>query len=236
MKLKFINYNVQHKYNKKITTILINSHRNSKIALNFLLDSMKKYSEFKTYNIIICIGGFYENSNYIINKEDNITYILCNHNSIDFTGLITVLDLFPNEENTYLYLHDTSSIGPNFFNIISNIKINGDTASLVPQTSMNMGIYTSYIIKQYSLFLDSCRNTDETKVQYFKTQAVYNEDKIFKSNKNHTLLENYGRYTDNILTDVYNTGTMRITEYYKCLDLFKYKANWGLKNIYELNN
>ena len=36
-----------------------------------------------------------------------------------------------------------------------------------------------------------------------------------------------GRYDIQPAQDVYGTGTMRITEYYPALDLWKYKSNWG---------
>ena len=55
--------------------IVINSHIKSNIALEHLLTSMKWFEEFKNHNIIIAIGGYYDNSDYIITKEDNITYI-----------------------------------------------------------------------------------------------------------------------------------------------------------------
>ena len=73
--------------------IVINSHINGTIALDHLLESMKLYKEFNEYEIIIIIGGYYKNNNYEIKKVDNLTYIYCNHNSIDFTGLIALLEL-----------------------------------------------------------------------------------------------------------------------------------------------
>ena len=66
--------------------IVINSHIKSEIALNHLLESMKIQTEFKLYDIIIVIGGYYDNyTQYNIEYDENITYIKCRHNSIDFT-------------------------------------------------------------------------------------------------------------------------------------------------------
>ena len=111
--------------------IVINSHIKSSIALNHLLDSMKKYEDFYSYKIIIMIGGFYDNNDYIIHSDenDNITYIYCNHNSIDFTGLITLMELYSSDtDEYYLYLHDTCKIGCEFYNKLKSIDLSNITS------------------------------------------------------------------------------------------------------------
>jgi hypothetical protein len=40
--------------------IVINSHKKGTIALDHLLDSMRKCEEFNEYTIFVCIGGFYD--------------------------------------------------------------------------------------------------------------------------------------------------------------------------------
>ncbi len=67
----------------------------------------------------------------------------------------------------------------------------------------------------------------------FKSEAVLLEDTIFKSDPTNLALE--GIFKESGPSDVYNSGVMRISEYYSCLDLYNYKANWYLKEIYELN-
>ena len=81
--------------------IVINSHTKSNIALQHLLDSLKD-NEINYCDIIVVIGGHYNLNNYEIIKDENITYIHANHNSIDFTGLITLLELY-NNTNEYYY-------------------------------------------------------------------------------------------------------------------------------------
>jgi hypothetical protein len=54
-----------------------------------------------------------------------------------------------------------------------------------------------------------------------------NEDYIFYNDQNNIVLENYDGWYHSEPTDYYNTGTMRIIEYYPNLDLYKIKANWG---------
>ena len=46
-------------YNIKI---IINSNINGTIALNHLLDSLKILDDFNNFEIIICIGGYFENT------------------------------------------------------------------------------------------------------------------------------------------------------------------------------
>ena len=104
--------------------IVINSHINSDVALNHLLKSMKIQKKYYDFNIIVMIGGYYNNTNYEIKQHDNITYIHCNHNSIDFTGLIAIMELNNNAINEYyFYLHDTCKIGNNFYNKLKSIHL-----------------------------------------------------------------------------------------------------------------
>ena len=44
--------------------IVINSHNKSSIALNHLLESMQMYEEYNNYEIIIIIGGYYNDIIY----------------------------------------------------------------------------------------------------------------------------------------------------------------------------
>jgi len=76
--------------------IVINSFINNNIALLHLLENLQKCDEYLEYDIIIVIGGYYGLENYEISIENNITYIKCNHNSIDYTGLITLMELYSN--------------------------------------------------------------------------------------------------------------------------------------------
>lgn len=213
--------------------IVINSHIKSTIALEHLLESMRLYQEFDHFEIIIVVGGFYENPNYQINKNKNITYIYCNHNSIDFTGLIALLELYSENTNEYyLYLHDTCKVGEQFFNKISSIDLNNVSSVKINKWfSMNMGIYSQNIINQFSDFLLSRKNNDENTCMDFKKSGLYYEDHIFKNDPNNIILDNFeGCYYDGPFTgptDYYNTGVMRIVEYYPNLDLYKIKANWS---------
>ena len=108
--------------------------------------------------------------------------------------------------------------------------------------SMNIGIYSQKIINDFKSFLLTKKNTNENECMKFKS-VDYNEDYIFNNDKNNIVLNNYNIYdscnscnrTHAEPTDYYNTGTMRIVEYYPHLDLYKIKANWG-QGTWTLNN
>ena len=63
-----------------------------------------------------------------------------------------------------------------------------------------------------------------------------NEDYIFNNDINNFVLDNYENLSYTGPTDYYNTGTMRIVEYYPNLDLYKIKSNWGQGGTLTLNN
>lgn len=215
--------------------IVINSHAKSNLALLYLLESLKE-NDIKYCDIIIIIGGYYNLNNYEITNDENITYIRANHNSIDFTGLITLLELYNNTNEYYLYLHDTCIIGKNFYNKIKSIDLsNVSSIKINKHFSMNIGIYSTKIINEFKEFLLSNKNTDENKCLECKEKCCIFEDYIFKNDPNNKLLDNYDGHNYIGPTDYYNTGTMRIVEYYSNLDLYKIKANYGQGN-YTLKN
>lgn len=220
--------------------IVINSHIKSDIALSHLLDTMKSNPRFHTHEIIIIIGGYYDYDTYVLEKKGNITRILCNHNSIDFTGLITLFELYSeNTSDVYLYLHDTCKIGDDFYNKLESINLtNVSSIRLTKGPSMNMGIYSQNIINKFGDFLINAKNTEENRIVDFKDFCVKTEDHIFKQDTNNTVLDGYNQYIRSEPFDYYKTGTMRIVEYYPNLDLYKIKANWYLKpkNEWVLNN
>ena len=137
--------------------IVINSHNKGNIALEHLLESMKECEEFNDYEIIIFIGGYYSHTDYVITKKENITYVECNHNSIDFTGLITLSELYSGDINEYyLYLHDTCKVGKNFYKKLKAIDLtNVSSIRINIPHSMNIGIYSQKKINEVKEFLST---------------------------------------------------------------------------------
>lgn len=207
--------------------IVINSHKKGTIALDHLLESMRKYEEFNEYTIYVCIGGYYDIVGYEVKQEGNIVYIYCNHNSIDFTGLITLWELFSNDINEhYMYMHDTCKVGDQFFTKLKSIDLTNVSSIKMNQTySMNIGIYSQKTINDFHTFLLDQKNTDESRCMHFK--LYHCEDHIFNNDPTNYVLDNHNAMNFTGPTDYYNTGTMRIVEYYPNFDLYKIKANWG---------
>ena len=54
-------------------------------------ESLRILPEFKEYEIIIIVGGNYNHAAYEIDKVANVTYIRAQQNSMNFTGLIALL-------------------------------------------------------------------------------------------------------------------------------------------------
>jgi len=217
--------------------IVINSHKKGIIALDHLLSSMRRREEYLNYDILIVVGGYFENTDIEIEKCGNITYIYCNHDSIDFTGLITLAELYAdNIDEYYFYLHDTCKIGDDFYKKLSAIDLtNVSSIKINKDFSMNIGVYSQNIINEFKDFLLSKKNKDEDKCMEFKSMNFKAEDHIFENDNNNFVLENYNSWEHSEPTDYYNTGTLRIVEYYPNIDLYKMKANWGQGNL-TLNN
>jgi hypothetical protein len=215
--------------------IVINTYINNTAALNHLLDSLKKCTNFASCNVYVFIGGYYSIDGYEKTIEDNITYIKCNHNSIDFTGLIGVLEFLPKVDEYYFYLHDTCVVGPNFINNVTDIDLNQATSLRLKEfPSMNIGVYSNNIIHENKDILITLKNTDENRTQEFKMKGVEMEDMVFRNDKNNKLINNRDHYVKTEgPVDYYNTGVQRIIEHYD-LDFLKIKANWHQKDTYEL--
>ena len=210
---------------------LINSHIDSfNLTFKIVTESLVK-SGISKDDIIFFIGGYEDYENRQI---QDINVYNCNHNSIDFTTLISIIDLNLEIDNCFI-MHDTSYVGENFYSKISSVQIDCPTISLTfDGYSMNTGLYTrDHIFKNKDRIL-SIKNSDYRleSLQHWKKIAVDNED-IFLNPK----IKAYN-YSNRIYlgkTDFYKTGTMRMLEYFPDIDFFKVKANWEIKEVYELN-
>lgn len=206
--------------------LVINSHIKSEHAQKLLYDNLIKLSIHKIIDIIFVVGDSNEYCDKI--DENNIRWIFMLPNYIDFTGIIWSSDNL-NDDDCILYLHDTIMFGSDLL----FKKLNFETKRLLTNSpSMNMGTYmVSDLnrVKKILIYSIGTKTSNE-----LKTYCVRNEDFIFK------VLKIKGAYTNkSIITgpyDIYKTGVMRRQEYYEEIDLYKFKANWCKKEVYELNN
>jgi len=180
-------------------------------------------------DIHVFIGGF-EKYFYEFN---NVHFHYLNHNSYEYSPLIEIVE--KNIESTYwLLLHDTCKVGPNFKKLLYNIPENTIKLALKNKPAMSMGLYKYDYLLSVKDKIISIKNTDysEGSMNYWKNWGVPNEDwimwmteprpQIYNNNDNWSVVDN---------ENWYNTGTIRRTEYYPSLDLYKNKSNWGQSPI-----
>ena len=132
-------------------------------------------------------------------------------------------------------MHDTCVVGEKFLTILNDIDINNVTTFKIKlRSSMNIGIYSTQIIKKFETFLLSVKNIHEDRCKLFKKKGIAWEDYIFKNDENNKVLNNpSGEHISRSKpVDYYNTGTKRVIDYYDGIDLYKIKANWmGFKTL-----
>lgn len=193
--------------------------------VNSLIDSGVNQED-----IYVFIGGSDVSGNY---KLLNNNCYHTPHNSMDFTGLISVLEL--NIEYPFWFLlHDTCYVGNNFYQkILSYNYQNKDCVALTNDgRSMNMGLYSWKYLqeKKEEILLYKNIEYDKEKTNSYKQRLVDNEDVFLNktyafNSKLRTRKENISFYTEN---------TKRIIEHYEDINFFKIKANDKVTTEYTL--
>lgn len=213
--------------------ILINSHRDSHAARTMLLESLRRNQEFDDTSIIVVVGGCEREDRY---TKDGLEWRHVRHNSIDFTALIEAMHMSNNADETYMYIHDTCIVEPTFISKVNAIDMTGcQTRRLHHTTSMNMGVYRQGYLNQYRDSIPMFMGTGDTMKD--KQRCIDMEDWFFRHDPTCRVI---GRGLSRVLPqrDVYNTGTMRISEVYDDIGLTKFKANWNVNpsGQYQLRN
>lgn len=214
----------------------ISSHINSyEKTFNVLIPTLLSAGILPN-DIYFFIGG-YNNYNKIYNK-DNINVYEVPHNSMDFTGLISVIELgLINDSNYWFLLHDTCYVGSEFNNILKSKIYHSDAVILTNDGfSMNIGLYKNTYIENKSSEILKLKNIDYTVdgLMNHKRVLINSEDIFIKNFKTNFYLNSKPRITTNA-DNFYQNNIKRICEYFPDIDLYKIKANWNLKPIYELN-
>lgn len=182
-------------------------------------------------------GGHTERSCKV---QDGINYIRTNHNSVEYTSLIDIVE--HNMESDYWFmLHDTCRVGGQFFNLIQNIPTGSPKVALRRHPAMSIGAYNYNYLKIHTDRLMQVKNTDYSRetVQYWKQWGIENEDfMLWKETSTPCII--YNPHIEENLQVIeekpwYNTNTIRRVEYYPQLDLYKNKANWHAKPWMEID-
>lgn len=224
-----------NKYDIKISVNTTKSYSNKTIPI--LIPSLIE-SGVDPKNIYVFEG---ENFKREIIKYSTHTLIKTKHASLDFTGLI---DIVENEikSDYWFHIHDTCRVGNNFWKLLNNIPDNyPDKIALWKHySSMNIGLYKyQYLMKHKNKLLE-IKNEDYSpeSIQKLKHWTINNEDYIlYRIEDSPTLLYNPELIGDGYYLkeeESWYDGVMRRIEYYPHLDLYKSKSNFFRKSTYEL--
>lgn len=178
-------------------------------------------------DIHIFNAGFYEYKREII---DSITYHYLNHNSYEYSALIEISEKEIKSDYWFL-IHDTCKVGTKFKELLYNIPSDEPVKiALKSKPSMSMGLYKYEYLLTLRNQLLSIKNTDysEEKMLHWKRWGVPNEDFIlWMTSPLPTIYNNMDSWSVIDNDNWYDTNTIRRTEYYPSLDLYKNKSNWG---------
>jgi len=208
--------------------IVVNSNINNFDTTSKMIQSSKTYIDNKD-SFIFIVGGCEHEA-----KENNIIYTKLN--SFDLTGLIYMLKNSDtiNENELFFYCHDTCDFGDGFYEKVLNVSKDGSPKRLYIKAieSMFIGLYDLAVLNKFSKHILEYEN-------YSNDFEVLNKIKSSLISKESFILKNYPHICrsrrDSDPSDVYRNGVMRKTEYFPEIDLYKFKANWFIKNKYEIN-
>ena len=195
--------------------IVISSNINYTKPLNILLKQLKN-THYKNSIIVVvtdCPGPD------IIKKEDMITYIKTSENNYEYTSYNMIKKyLFSHPdilENTYLFMHDTCVIGPNFGTFFEQNPLNNNELITYPARCSNiMYIHVSVFHNFNHMYSelskkDACDLENNIEIRGMKNVTCYADVRLLDE-----------RLTVG-LYDVYNTGYERYIRHYPEFDIYK---------------
>lgn len=174
------------------------------------------------------IGGYDEHN--MITNDDGTHFHFVNHNSLDNTALIEICDKELLSEYWFI-VHDTCKVGPGFKTLLYNIPEDKPAKiALKGIPSMCIGTYGFEFLMANKSRIISLKNTDYSieGIKNVKIWAINNEDYIlWKTHPPAIVYNNIHNWEIKDYINWYGTDTVRRTEYYPSLDLYKNKSNWG---------
>jgi len=207
--------------------IAISSNINfSEKSLPIIIPSLLEVGISKE-DIYVFINGcdIYENK-----TQNNINYFYLNYNSYEYTPLIEIVEKELKSEYWFL-IHDTCKVGKNFKNFLYNIpESKPEKMALKNKPAMSIGSYRYDYLLTVKDKLLSIKNYDLSKesLMKWKLWGVPNEDYILWMSEPKPFIYNNDNRWDVIdYKNWFSTKTIRRTEYYYSLDLYKNKSNWG---------
>jgi len=196
------------------TKFIISSHISSHlITLPKLIKSLKR-NNIKDENIICVIGG--SKFDYI---EDNNIFVT--HNSFDHTAIITIIEN-KLKSNFWFVTHDTSEMGPDFYNLLKRFKVKHHYTALTEMAWMNIGLFSQDYINQNKDYILSLKNC--SKERAILSERVYSrldDYGWFGLQKDHQRIRE--------CKNIYNDDKKRDVLYFPFLDFYKYQSYEALR-------
>lgn len=197
-----------------------------KLSLPIVLQSLQENGIDKS-QIFVFNAGFTEEKTETI---DGIVHYYLTHNSYEYSPLIEIVEkgLF---SDYWFLIHDTCKVGPKFKELLYNIpESKPEKLCLKDSPAMSIGSYRYDYLLSVKDKLLSIKNTDysEQSLMRWKTWGVPNEDFILWKTSPTPLIYNNNKNWNVVRQENwYGTNTIRRTEYYPSLDIYKNKSNWG---------
>ena len=187
------------------------------------LDSL--YENKISDDIFVIIGGWESEFEYDFNR---FKFYGTTYDSCDYTTFNYVVDN-PNKFKDYthiFYMHDTCWVGPKFLENLTNLTPEGPVSgySLLPQMSMNIGLYEIQHLVDNPDGVKQSKNTDNSveSINKWKQWGAQHEDYL-NTRQGHYCDPSHEEITTG---NVYETTTPRRTRYFSDLDFYKSQSNW----------
>jgi hypothetical protein len=195
-------------------------------SLPIIIPSLLK-TGINPIDIHIFNAGYGEYGNEI---REGITYHYLNHNSYEYSPLIEIVEREIESEYWFL-IHDTCKVGSQFKKLLYEIPNSKPVKMAIRRKpAMSIGLYKYEYLLTVKEKLIEIKNTDYSKqsMMKWKLWGVPNEDYILWIQPPSPIIYN----NDSSVSIVdhnnwFNTNTIRRTEYYPSLDIYKNKSNWG---------
>jgi hypothetical protein len=206
------------------TKFAISSHINFyQKTYPYIIGSMLEHG-VPAEDIFFFIGGC-EKYEKVEGAEVNVWKV--NHNSVDFTGLVSVLDLGLKADRWFL-LHDTLYVGPEFYPTILNHPTQPDVIAMSQLWSKNMGsLSQAYLDNIAPVLLSEYKNTrlDKDAAHQFKTMNIATENRFLVCQDYYTTQRPIIKES---AIDFYQTGTPRDIQYYFDIDIYKVQSHTAI--------
>jgi len=198
---------------------IINSHIDYSGPLSVLLDSMRSIPNSRK---LIYVAGCTEARLF---EHEGVLFHYVTHNSFDYTGLIELVDrpaLLGGWRTHFFCLQDTMELGSNADALIGETDESKWTTAVFGG-QCNLVLYSAGYLMRQKPFIDSMRNCSKKQSVEFEGELWRRCPEPYRAVYPHSHIE----VKTNVQSPYGQSSATRIQEYYRRVDIVKWKANWG---------